>query len=178
MKVMNVVIILFVVMTIICSQKESSEQPLYLVDQMKERPPGYESEDTSFVWKISFLSLPLKNEEVSLESLDCLIEEGTLRMEQFIFFANLKNISISGVKIYNFSGEERSMTFLCSISQKISKKVLEEILYQSFFGTDKETEKADSRRLFSIYQFAVNQQEIHILPRYLLQFLVILLLVN
>lgn len=167
MKIMYVVLVLIMVTTVMIVEKggEKLMDSPYVLEQVSEPPVEYEiTNDTSQVWKVTFVSLRYCD-DMFLKDLDSLYSEAFTCMDQFMFFAEQNSVIVSNPSFIEVAKNKDPMSFLFSVSKRVDKEKLIKILEESFFGSP--TKKADASRLFPFSFFLKDLQMIHILPRFL-----------
>lgn len=147
MRIMYPVLLLIMLVSMILAKKggESLTNSPYVLEKVSKLPAGYEKNDTSQVWKVTFVSLRY-SKSLTNKDLDSLYSEAFVCMDQFIFFAEWGGIILSDISCIEGQEEGEAMSFLFSVSKKVDKEKLTKILEESFFGPP--TKKADACRLF------------------------------
>lgn len=164
MKIMYIILLLILLASIFLAKKggETLDNSPYVLELVSDIPTGYHVPDTSRVWKVTFISLRVSG-GMTTKDLDSLSSAASLCMEQFMFFAELQDVTLSNILHIEAVKEGEYTSFLFSTSKKVGGKKIKEILEQSFFGSP--TKKADSCRLFLSILFLRDRQMIHILLR-------------
>lgn len=162
MKIMYIILLLVLLLSIFLAKKggETLDDSPYALELVSGIPTGYEVPDTSQVWKVIFVSLQYCD-EMTAKDLDSLYSEAFMSMDQFIFFAEQEDVIIFNPTFIEVSNNKDRMSFLFSVSKKIDRTKIIQILEKSFFGSP--TKKADASRLFPFSLFLRDQQKIHIL---------------
>lgn len=147
MKIMYLILALVIITAVLVEKKagENLTDSPYVLEKVSKLPVGYEKNDTSQVWKVTFVSLQY-SKSLTNKDLDSLYSEAFVCMDQFIFFAELDSLVLSDISCIEGQKEGEAMSFLFRVSKKVDKEKLVKILEQSFFGSP--TKKADACRLF------------------------------
>lgn len=145
MKIMYIILLLVLLASMFLAKKggENLDDSPYALELVSDIPTGYEAPDTSQVWKVVFVSLQYCD-EMTAKDLDSLYFEAFTSMDQFIFFAEQEGIVISNPTFVEVSDNKDRMSFLFSVSKKINRTKIIQILEKSFFGSPNEKSRSIS----------------------------------
>jgi len=147
MKIMYAALLFVLLLSIMLAKKggDTLKDSPYVLKKVSDPPAGYEVEDTSQVWEVTFILLRHES-GMTDKDVDSLYSESFVSMEQFMFFAEVQKVIVSNPALIRGSENGEAMSFLFSVSKKVDKEKLMQILESSFFGSP--MKKADACRLF------------------------------